>query len=161
MGLQSRPPLKGSVDEKMLLEVVHRITNVDGHDRPAVQFQLVNNDPAEVFRVHSIVAAQGRGVKVEHDGLVTAVGIVRAEVVNESGEFPLILHEKLLDHVESPFVFVRLTDHEEVDVPVVIERDTQRSVLPNVCVHAPVHLPESLGVVAKRVDIVFVGGVII
>ena len=64
-------PSKTLVDEKIFLIVSHRVAEIHVNDLPAVAFKLMDNHPVEVLVVHGIVRAEGGGIIIVDDRLVT------------------------------------------------------------------------------------------
>ena len=75
---------KGVVDEKILLVVVHRVSEVHGLDAPAVPLELLYHVIVEVLVVDGIVGAEGRCIVIIGHGLVAVRGVIAAEVLDES-----------------------------------------------------------------------------
>ena len=62
---------KTLIDEKIFLIMSHWVAEVHVNDLPAVAFKLVDNHPMEVLVVHGIVRAEGGGIIIVDDRLVT------------------------------------------------------------------------------------------
>ena len=73
--LEAGAALEGAVDEHLLFEVAEGTADEDRTHVPAVQLQLVDDDPAEVLVIDGVVAAEGRAVEVE-DGIVVGERLV-------------------------------------------------------------------------------------
>ena len=74
---------KGVVDEKILLVVVHRVSEVHGLDAPAVPLKLLYHVIMEVLVVDGIVGAEGRCIVVIDHGLVAMRSVIATEVLDE------------------------------------------------------------------------------
>ena len=79
------------MDEKVLLMVVHRVTEVHGLDAPTVPFKLLDHVIVEVLVVDRIVRAEGGCIVIIDHGLVAMLRIVAAEVLDESRNLTLEL----------------------------------------------------------------------
>lgn len=98
--------------------MAHGVAEVDVDDLPPVSLELMLHHPVEVLVVDGVVAAQGGGVIVEHDGVVAMGSIVTAEVADECWQLPLVLHVERLQDVQ-PVADGLATDN-PVDVGIVV-----------------------------------------
>lgn len=105
---------KGVVDEKILLVVVHRVSEVHGLDAPAVPIELLYHVIMEVLVVDGVVRAEGRCIVIIDHGLVAMGGIVAAEVLDECRYLAVELDVETLDDIEA--AVARLTGDNPVDV---------------------------------------------
>ena len=105
---------KRIIDEKVLLIVVHRVSEVHGLDAPAMPFKLPYHVIVEVLVVDGVVRAEGCCIVIIDHGLVSMLRIVTAEVLDECRYLTLELDVKRLDDVKT--AVARLTG----DNPVVI-----------------------------------------
>ena len=64
-------PGKALIDEKVFLIVSHRVAEVHVNDLPSVALEFMDNHPVEILVVYGIVRAEGSGVIVVDDRLVT------------------------------------------------------------------------------------------
>ena len=94
-------PGEGVVDEKILLVVVHRVSEVHGLDAPAVPLELLYHVIMEVLVVDGIVRAERRCIVIVDNGLVAVLRIVAAEVLDESRYLTLELDVEGLDDIEA------------------------------------------------------------
>ena len=92
---------KGVVDEKILLVVVHRVSEVHGLDAPAVPFELLNHVIVEVLVVDGVVRAEGGCIVIIDYGLVAVRDIIAAEVIDECRNLAVELDVKTLDYIEA------------------------------------------------------------
>ena len=92
---------KGVVDEKILLVVVHRVSEVHGLDVPAVPLELLNHIIVEVLVIDGIVGAEGRCIVIIDHGLVAVRGVIAAEVLDESRYLTLELDVEGFDYIEA------------------------------------------------------------
>ena len=120
------------VDDQVLLVVAHGVAEIDIDDLPPVSLELMLHHPVEVLVIDGIVAAQGGGVVVEHDGVVAVGCIVTAEVVDECRQFPLVLHVERLQDIQ-PVADGLATDN-PVDVGVVVHANAERSILDDISI---------------------------
>ena len=74
---------KRILDEKVLLIVVHRVSEVHGLDAPAMPFKLPYHVIVEVLVVDSIVRAECGSIVIIDHGLVAMLRIVTAEVLDK------------------------------------------------------------------------------
>lgn len=93
-------PCESLVDEQVLLIMPHRISEIHVNDRPAMAFKLMDDHPTKVLFVDRIVCPQGRSVIIENHRLILVKSVVLAEVVNESGQFPLEFDVERLQDVQ-------------------------------------------------------------
>ena len=107
-------PGEGVVDEKILLVVVHRVSEVHGLDAPAVPLELLYHVIVEVLVVDGIVGAESRCIVIIDHGLVAVGGVIAAEVLDECRYLAVELDVEALDDIEA--TVARLTG----DNPVVI-----------------------------------------
>lgn len=120
------------VDEQVLLIVAHGVAEIDIDDLPSVSLELMLHHPVEVLVIDGIVAAQGGGVVVEHDGVVAVGCIVTAEVVDECRQFPLVLHVERLQDIQA--VADGLATDYPVDVGIVVHAIAERSILDDISI---------------------------
>ena len=92
----------------------HRVAEIDIDDLPSMTLELMDNHIAKILVIDSIVRTEGGCVVIEHNRLVVMMGVVGAEISDQSGDFPLELYIERLDDLESPAV--RLTRHNPVDI---------------------------------------------
>ena len=78
------PSVEAAIDEQLLFEVPHRAADVHRHNAPAVELELMNHHPAEVFAVHSVVASERGGVEIEDDFLIFEIMVIVAELYLKS-----------------------------------------------------------------------------
>ena len=90
---------EGVVDEKILLVVVHRISEVHRLNAPAVPLELLDYIIMEVLVVDGIVRAEGGSIVIIDNRLVAMLGIVTAEVLDESRYLTLELDVEGLDNI--------------------------------------------------------------
>ena len=64
-------PGKALVDEKVFLVVAHRVAKIHINDLPSVTLKLMEYHPMEVLVVHGIIRAEGGGIIIVDDRLVT------------------------------------------------------------------------------------------
>lgn len=105
---------KGVVDEKILLVVVHRVSEVHGLDAPAVPLELLYHVIMEVLVVDGIVGAEGRSIVIIDHGLVAVRGVIAAEVLDECRYLAVELDIKRLDDIKA--AVARLTGDNPVDI---------------------------------------------
>lgn len=91
---------KGVVDEKILLVVVHRVSEVHGLDALAVPLELLNHVIMEVLVVDGIVGTEGRSIVIIDHCLVAMGGVIAAEVVDECRNLTLKLNVERFNHIE-------------------------------------------------------------
>ena len=105
---------KGIVDEKVLLVVVHRVSEVHGLDAPAVSLELLNHVIVEVLVVDGIVGAEGRSIVIVDHCLVAVRGVIAAEVLDECRNLAVELDVETLDDIEA--AVTGLTGDNPVDI---------------------------------------------
>ena len=102
------------VDEKILLVMVHRVSEVHGLDATAVPLELLNHVIVEVLVVDGIVRAEGRSIVIIDHGLVAVGGVIAAEVLDECRYLAVELDVETLDDIEAAVAW--LTGDNPVDI---------------------------------------------
>lgn len=117
--------LEHAVDEQLLLQVVHRLADIDLLHEPSVLAEDACDDLVELLIVGRIVVAHEGGIIIEDDTLVLEVAIIITEVLSQLRQLSLVLD---IEGVEDAQLGVRanLPHYETVDVGVGIGADDQR-----------------------------------
>ena len=89
---QALLPGKALIDEKVFLIMAHRVAEVHVNDLPTVALEFMDYNPVEVLVIHGIVRAEGSGIVVVDDCLVSVRCVIGAEVGDECRDFALKLH---------------------------------------------------------------------
>lgn len=149
---------EGVVDEKILLVMVHRVSEVHGLDAPAVPLELLNHVIVEVLVVDGIVGAESRCIVIIDHGLVAMRGVITAEVLDECRYFAVELDVKALDDIEA--AVARLPGDNPVDVGVVVHAYADGRVGVNVLVSAGVERREVV-IVTESIEVLIIVGIIL
>ena len=96
--------LEHTVNEQLLLHVVHRFTNIDIAHLPPLSTESLNDYPSEVLIIHSIVATKSRAVIIEYNLLVLMIAVILTEVANEFHKLALILNKEGFNDTQIPAI---------------------------------------------------------
>lgn len=148
---------KGVVDEKILLVVVHRVSEVHGLDAPAVPLKLLYHVIVEVLVVDGIVGTESRCIVIIDHCLVAVCGIITAEFLDECRYLAVELYVEALDYIEA--AVTRLTGDNPVDVGVVVHADADRRVGVNVLVGASIERREVI-IIVESIEVLIIVGIV-
>ena len=129
--------LEHTVNEQLLIDMVHLLADADIGDLPSIPLQSLDNGAMEVIVMKGIVVRDEGRVIVKDHTLIAVVSIIGAEVLDKLRQLPVIFHEQRIDAPQLG-IFPYLTYNDPVDVGVGIEGDDQRQLGVEIRIHAAI-----------------------
>lgn len=148
---------KHTVDQKMLHHVIHSRPDIHLHDKPAA-FTESRDDSIykSDLALDSVSPLLGGVVKIKYDTVAPVMAVIPAEVIDQSLELALKLHEETLEHHQLPAP--GLAADEPVDIGIEVKGNAERLVRVNIRIHQTRRLLQLIKVILAVIEVGEVSG---